>query len=336
MRDRGGLLCFVCLLSLLVVASCNYPTQNPGSDLRTLPEKGDQPAALVPTSPLIAGAGAGRQTRIVSGPAPPGAPATPLPIEPSISVSGEPVSLTIEQMPLPAFINTVFGDTLHLSFEIDPRLAQRTDPITLRTGRRLQPNEILALARAVLRDYGISVVASDRLVRIVPSEALLSQSPVVIRGRSSQEIAENLRPIYQYLPLANVSANDMAGWLQTAFGTKLRVSPAPQANAILVLGLPEDVQAANEAIRTLDQPRLAGRRSMRVEPVFWSPSQLAEKLADILRAEGYSVGTNLQNPAAIVMLPLRPNNSLVVFAADQKTLSHVEDWGTRPRPGNSG
>jgi general secretion pathway protein D len=325
MRDRGGLLRLACVLCPLVVAACTYPSGNPGADLRTLPERGEQPAALTPTSPLIAGPAA-RQTRIAPGPAPPSAPAAPIPIQPSISVSGEPVSLTIEQMPLPAFINTVFGDTLHLSFEIDPRLAQRTDPVTLRTGRPLQPSEILALASAVLRDYGISVVATDRLVRIVPSEALLSQSPVVIRGRSSREIAENLRPIYEYLPLANVSANDMAGWLQTAFGTKVRVSPAPQANAILVLGLPEDVEAANEAIRTLDQPRLAGRRSLRIEPVFWSPSQLAERLADILRAEGYSVGNNLQNPGALVMLPLRPNNSLVVFAADQKTLSHVEDW----------
>ncbi len=325
MRDRGKLLRVAHLLCLLVVAACTYPTQNPGADLRTLPEKAEQPAALAPTSPLIAGPSA-RQTRVLPGPAPPSAPATPIPTETSIHLSGEPVSLTIEQMPLPAFINTIFGETLHLSFEIDPKLAQRTDPVTLRTGRRLPPNEILALARAVLRDYGISVITTDTLVRIVPSEALLSQSPDVIRGRSSREVAESLRPIYEYLPLANVSANDMAGWLQTAFGTKVRVSPAPQANAILVLGLPEDVQAANEAIRTLDQPRLAGRRSLRIEPVFWSPSQLAEKLADILRAEGYSVGTNLQNPGALVMLPLRPNNSLVVFAADQKTLSHVEDW----------
>ncbi len=326
MRDRGGLLRLAHLLCLLVVAACTYPTGDPGADLRTLPEKAEQPAALVPTNPLIAGAATARQTRIVSGPAPPSAPAAPITTEPSISLSGEPVSLTIEQMPLPAFINTVFGETLHLSFEIDPKLAQRTDPVTLRTGRRLPPNEILALARAVLRDYGISVITADKLVRIVPSEALLSQSPDIIRGRSSGEIAENLRPIYEYLPMANVSANDMAGWLQTAFGAKIRISPAPQANAILVLGLPEDVRAANEAIRTLDQPRLAGRRSLRIEPVFWSPSQLVEKLADILRAEGYSVGTTLQNPGALVLLPLRPSNSLVVFAADQKTLSHVEDW----------
>jgi general secretion pathway protein D len=71
---------------------------------------------------------------------------------------------------------------------------------------------------------------------------------------------------------------------------------------------------------------LAGHRSLRIEPVFWSAAQLSEKLTDILRAEGYFVGPNLQNPGAVVVLPLRPSNTLVVFAGDQKTLTHVEAW----------
>src|SRR5262249_6909106 len=127
-------------------------------------------------------------------------------------------------------------------------------------------------------------------------------------------------------PLSNVSAADMVGWLQNAFGQKVRVSPATQSNAILLLGLPEDVQAANDAVRALDQPRLAGRRSIRIEPSFWTASQLAEKLSEILRAEGYSVSTSLQTPSAVVVLSLRPSNSVVVFGNDQKTLAHVEEW----------
>ena len=228
-------------------------------------------------------------------------------------------------MPLPAFINTVFGDTLHLSFEVDPRIAQRNDLITLRTGRPLSPSEIFALTRSVLRDYGIDVIFSGNLARVVPNEALMSQSPSVIRGRSTADVAENMRPIFQYVSLRGVSATDMAGWLQAALGAKLHLSTSPQANAVLILGLPEDIQAANEVIATLDQPRLAGHRSLRIEPVFWSAAQLSEKLIDILRAEGYFVGPNLQNPGAVVVLPLKPSNSLVVFA-DQKTLAHVETW----------
>jgi len=316
---------FCCLLCLLLLAACAGPVGNPGADLRTLPEKGEEPAALVPSSPLVAAGGA-QHTAILGGPPPPGAPETPIRPEAPFTLSGAPASLTIEQMPLPAFINTVLGDTLHLTFEVDPRIAQRNDLVTLRTGRPLSPSELLALARTVLRDYGIDVVFSGNLARVVPNEALMSQSPSVVRGRSTGDVAENMRPIFQYVSLRGVSASDMAAWLQAALGTKVRISTTPQGNAVLILGLPEDIQAANEVIGTLDQPRLAGHRSLRIEPVFWSAAQLSEKLIDILRAEGYFVGPNLQNPGAVVVLPLRPSNTLVVFASDQKTLTHVEAW----------
>jgi general secretion pathway protein D len=290
-----------------------------------LPEKGEEPAALVSSSPLVAAGGAHR-TAILGGPPPAGAPETPIRPEAPFTLSGAPASLTIEQMPLPAFINTVLGDTLHLTFEVDPRIAQRNDLVTLRTGRPLSPSELLALTRTVLRDYGIDVSFSGNLARVVPNEALMSQSPSVVRGRSTADVAENMRPIFQYVSLRGVSASDMAGWLQAALGNKLHISTSPQGNAVLILGLPEDIQAANEVMATLDQPRLAGHRSLRIEPVFWSAAQLSEKLIDILRAEGYFVGPNLQNPGAVVVLPLRPSNTLVVFATDQKTLTHVEAW----------
>jgi general secretion pathway protein D len=316
---------FCSLVCLLLLTACAAPVGNPGADLRTLPEKGEEPAALVSSSPLVAAGGA-QHTAILGGPPPPGAPETPIRPEAPFTLSGAPASLTIEQMPLPAFINTVLGDTLHLTFEVDPRIAQRNDLVTLRTGRPLSPSEILALARTVLRDYGIDVIFSGNLARVVPNEALMSQSPSVVRGRSTADVAENMRPIFQYVSLRGVSASDMAAWLQAALGTKVRISTTPQGNAVLILGLPEDIQAANEVIGTLDQPRLAGHRSLRIEPVFWSAAQLSEKLIDILRAEGYFVGPNLQNPGAVVVLPLRPSNTLVVFASDQKTLTHVEAW----------
>jgi general secretion pathway protein D len=316
---------FCCLICLSLLVACVSPVGNPGGDLRTLPEKGAEPAALVSSSPLVAAGGA-RRTAILGGPPPPGAAETPIRPEAPFTLSGAPASLTIEQMPLPAFINTVFGDTLHLSFEVDPRIAQRNDLVTLRTGRPLSPGEILALTRSVLRDYGIDIIFSGNLARVVPNEALMSQSPSVIRGRSTADVAENMRPIFQYVSLRGVSAADMAGWLQAALGNKLHISTSPQGNAVLILGLPEDIQAANEVMATLDQPRLAGHRSLRIEPVFWSAAQLSEKLIDILRAEGYFVGPNLQNPGAVVVLPLRPSNTLVVFATDQKTLTHVEAW----------
>ena len=317
-------LIFLLIAPLFGVSGCTQPVQLLESDLRSLPVKETAPSARIPTGPLIVGSARG--TNVRSGPAPPPAPEENIRPEPAVRLSGGPVSVTAEQMPLLTFINTIFSDTLHLTFQVDPKVAQRTDMVTLRTGRPLPPEQLLALTRAVLRDYGIAVTLTDNVARIVPSEALLLEAPSVIRARGTAETSESLRPIYQYLAMSNVSAAEMAGWLQSAFGTKIRVSPAAQSNAILLLGLPDDVRAADEAVRVLDQPRLAGRRSIRIEPSFWPAGQLAEKLSEILRAEGYSVSTSLQTPSALTVLSLRPSNSVVVFANDQKTLAHVDQW----------
>jgi general secretion pathway protein D len=318
--------CCAALSCVSLLSGCSGESaSNPGADLRTLPVKSGRAEALVPTSPLVSGRGIG-ETRITAGPPPPSEPPAPSRTESSIALSGPPATLTVEQMPLPAFINMVLGDTLHLNFQIDPKVAQRNELVTLRTSGPRPPGEIFALTRTVLHDYGIEVAYDGQLARVLANDTLLSQSPNIIRGRSTSEISENLRPVFQYVPMTSASAAEMASWLQNALGAKIKITPSPTGNALLILGLPEDVQAANEAIRTLDQPRFAGRRSLRVEPVYWSAGQLAEKLTDILRAEGYSVSSGLQNPGAVTLVPLRPSNVLVVFTADQKTLVHVEEW----------
>src|SRR5271165_4786088 len=151
-----------CLIGLATLAACAHPAENPGADLRTLPERTEVTAAVVPTTPLVAAGGAHR-TAVLGGPPPPAVAEPPIQPQAVVALSGAPANLTIEQMPLPAFINTVLGDTLHLNFEIDPRIAQRTELVTLRTGRPLPPNEILALTRTVLRDYGLEIVLSANL-----------------------------------------------------------------------------------------------------------------------------------------------------------------------------
>ncbi len=53
---------------------------------------------------------------------------------------------------------------------------------------------------------------------------------------------------------------------------------------------------------------------------------MAEDLAAVLRAEGYSVGTGGELGTAVILLPLRGVNKLVAFAADAATLNHVREW----------
>jgi len=309
----------------------------PGCDIS--PTKTDQFASLPPklqdqVEPDKFGAvieGTQKEKRIApkieEGPAPP-APlsasatyAKPLPV-----LTGQVASVSIEQMPIPAFINTILGETLHLTFEIDPKVTAKTDLVTLRTGGPKSAQDLLEITRQVLRTYGIQLSYDKDIVRARLSESLATEMPQIILGRTSPDIAESLRPVFQVLVLDQVNNQDMASWLSSAFGTKIKFIPSPSNNSIILLGLPDDVRAAAEGIRLLDQPRLAGRQSLKIAPVFWTAAALAEKLDDVLRAEGYNVSSAPVPPAAVTLLPLPTVDLVLAFSSDQKILDHVAKW----------
>jgi len=132
------------------------------------------------SSPSPDNSGASQVTRVVT---------TPAPLEfknPELS-SRQPLSfpypdneladVNFHDMPLPAFINEVYGNVLGVSFEIAPELAKLRDLVTLRTGSMQTPAELDKLARQVLNNYGISVTRQGDLLRFVASSKHGGNSP---------------------------------------------------------------------------------------------------------------------------------------------------------------
>ncbi|MBV8121838.1 MAG: type II secretion system secretin GspD [Alphaproteobacteria bacterium] len=274
------------------------------------------------------------RVRVAAGPRPPATelptgtesgPSLPLPQ----SRSGE--SLSLDQVPLPTFINEVFSKTLKLNVQIDPTVMSRNDLVTLRTAGPLSGQELFAMAQGVLADYGIAASWDGKVLHVVTDQQLMAAMPEVIRGRAVPQLPTALRPIFQVVDLHQVSASDMMQWLTNAYGQNVRVIASPSTSSIMLFGLPQNVQAAVEAVQVLDQARLAGRGSLRVSPVYWTARDLAAKLVQLLKAEGYDASAAESTPAAapggtITVVPVETNNSLIVFAADPKILAHARRW----------
>ena len=322
--------CVVFTTALLMIALCGCaPPRDFGSDASAIPTL---PAKLAASGPSTFGDAIIDNTRrtatlIEQGPAPP-APgnATVERLAPPPALKGQIDNLTIEEMPLPAFISTVLGDTLHLNFQVDTPIETRTDLVTLRTGGPRSAQDLLAITSGVLRTYGLQLAYEGEVVRVRQNEALKSEVPRILWGRVTPDVSTSSRPIFQMVPLGQVGAQDMANWIMTAYGQKITIVPSAVNNSIMLLGLPDDVRAAMDGIRLLDQPRLAGRRSLKIEPVFWSAAGFAERLIEVLKAEGYNASSNVQPPAAITILPVSRANTILVFTSDQATLDHVAHW----------
>jgi len=256
-------------------------------------------------------------------------------IKPSLSHS-QPVSINVENIPLPSFINEVFGNLLKLSFEIAPALQKSKDLVTLRVVEPQKPIELYNIAKKVLVNYGVDIEIEEKLLRFVVGNKNASKTPpLLISGRALPNVPLSHRPIFQFVPLTAVRNTMVAGTLRGLYGgSKLNISEDPNRNAILLKGTSNLVNQAIEAIKFLDQPYMRGRHSVRINPVFLSASELAKQLNQVLRTEGYasSIGATL---GSIILLPMDTINSVIVFSVDKKILDHALQWArTIDTPGH--
>lgn len=242
-------------------------------------------------------------------------------------LAGGPLSFNLEGLPLPAFINELYGNLLGLSFEISPDLKNKKDLVTLRISDPLARDDLYPLAGRVLNSYGVEVVQQENLLRFVRARGKAgSDPPLLVSGRTLPDVPINHRPIFQIVHLYSVSANKVRGWINQAYeGQGLVVQGDQEQSHLIINGPPRVVAQAVEAVGLFDQPGLRGRYSVRIEPVFQSPVQLADALIQVLRGEGYAASDSPEK-GAVLILPLEQVNAVLVFTGDRALLKHVRRW----------
>ena len=243
------------------------------------------------------------------------------------NLAGEDLVVSFNNMPVPGFINEVFGEQLGLSFTIDPAVQKLSDLVTLRVIEPVSPSELFRIAQRTLAAYGIGIDLKQNLYVFSPDKNVsTSDSPLVITGMALPEVPQSHRPYFVFVPLKVISNNKIIGWLNQALkGTDISITQIPDGNSLLLQGRYNAVNQALAMIEALDQPLLRGKYSRVVEPAFSRVDQLSKDLVQVLKSEGYDA--SLRPPlGSIIILPLSSSNQLIIFAAEDSVVDHVADW----------
>lgn len=269
-----------------------------------------------------------KETQFSKGPKPPAAIAGNLrPVTPKTQpneAAGD-LTVSIEQMALPAFIQAIYGGILQLNYSVDPVVATRTDLITFRTPKPLSAERLSEIAGQLLKSYGVAVQDFGGVLRIVPDTSTASTLPLVRRGRAQSTVPLPLRPVFHYIETESVRPSNFLPTLKTMLGEKVKLE-ADNFGGLLLSGQPDDVKVALELIQVFDQPGLKGQNSTRIVPRFWAAEEFSRRLGDVLRAEGYNVGNQPGGNEPITLLALPPVNSVLVFASSNEVMGHILDW----------
>ncbi|WP_397535363.1 secretin N-terminal domain-containing protein [Roseateles sp.] len=303
-------------------------------------------AASSPLTTVSAGQGeAGLRVQTIAAPPAPVSRARgdagPAAVTPGIDAKAV-SAINLEQIALGSFAQIVFAEVLKKNVSVDSRVLARRDLVTFRTGGAQTAEQIESAVKLLLKTYGVSALDTGGLIRVVPDDASAAVFPEIRRGSANPETPASLRPIFHLVELQAVRPAEVSIWLRTVFGERVKTQEDPSRNALLVSGNTDNVTAALEAIRVLDQPVMAGRGSLALTPSYWSADDLARRLYDVLSAEGYvvqPVGTNLGSGtrSPIILLPVTALNSVFVFANSEALLSHIKGWAVRlDRPNERG
>jgi general secretion pathway protein D len=242
-------------------------------------------------------------------------------------LQGEAVSVNYNNIPLPNFINQVFGEQLGMSFTLQPDIRKQQDLVTLRITRAVTPQELFRIARTTLSAYGIMINREDGvLVFVIDKSSKSGQPPLLVSGRTLPDVPDSQRPIFMFVPLEVVSNAKVKSWLSDVMtGVDLTVQEDPVRNAVVLVGKSQEVEQALSIIKSLDQPLMRGKFSLSVQPVYVPVKDLANDLERILQSEGFDAS---QRPplGSVIVLPLQGSNTLIVFAPNQRTLDHVRQW----------
>ena len=243
------------------------------------------------------------------------------------AMSTGPVSVNVQNVPVPVFANEVFGNMLGLNMTMSPEVSKLQELVTLRTENRQQPRDLFLLSRQLLAEYGVAVTVEGKLVKlsVAPKDSSLVP-PLIISGRALPQVPISHRPVFQLVELDVVRSGDAIRWLTTLFGQDIKVLDESGRNSIIISGKPSLVQQAVEALRVFDRPLMRGRISTRLEPAFMSAEELANRLVDVMNVQGYGANRNVGTPSSVIILPIAVANSVLVFATTQDALNYAVSW----------
>src|SRR3546814_888934 len=113
----------------------------------------------------------------------------------------KPVSLVVDGMPLPAFINVVFGEELGFPLEIEQSVRNRPDLVSLRLTEPQPPEKLYLIAAELLKDYGVQIGQRGSVLRFSPVADPGAEAPQLITTRSLPDVPAGQRTVFVAVPL---------------------------------------------------------------------------------------------------------------------------------------
>jgi general secretion pathway protein D len=237
----------------------------------------------------------------------------------AVSAEGD-ITLNFVNADVKDVIRAVLGDILQANFTIDPKV-QGT--ITLQTSHPINRNSVLPVLEGALRLNGLGVVRSDDLYTVTPSGDVM-RFGAGVGGRSSIAMADQPGYGLRVVPMAYVSAEEMAGLLRSFMPQDSVIRTIPSRNVLLLGGTQNEIATMLDTVGIFDVNWYTGMSFGLFTPRNVEAKTIVKELEVIFGLSVKQAGT-----PPIRIIPVERINAVLAIAANTDTLREVESWVDR-------
>ena len=293
--------------------------RDPFASIRSADLRAHFPAA---TDPQIGNSGQSSEPLLFPGSAAEPAPSTGGPTadfrvasaDPAAVVRGDGVELNFEGAEIQNVAKTVLGDTLGISFVVDPRVQGN---VTLASTGPIPRKDVLPVFESVLRMSNAAVVHEGNLVKIVPV-AEASGTGAVNIGAGQAGFGVSIVPLHY--TAATTIARTAENFLSRAGAIKIDQA----RNLLLIQGTTAERQAALDVVAAFDVEWMRNQ-SVGVYPLkSTSPETMIKELERVFES-----GDGGQGQGVVRFQPISRMNAVLVVTKNPKFLERATQWVQR-------
>ena len=231
------------------------------------------------------------------------------------------VSVAVDEMHLPDFIHYIFSDIFHVNYIVDSKVKKSKELITLNLNQRITEHQLFEIVMDVLKQHRLLVYTKENIYYI--SKDSKTRDIVIGIGAAVNDIPATVGEIQQIIPVKHADVQNLFEFLPRS--PDIKVVPAVRENMLVVTGNREQIEQVINIVNLLDRPAMRGRFAGMLHLKYWSPSDIAVKLKEILTQEGIPV-TEQPGRKGIYINKLERWGTILFFAAEKEWLERIKYW----------
>ena len=246
-----------------------------------------------------------------------------------IVVKGGKVKVTVEDIPIPLFIDLIFSKVLNVNYTVNAEVKALKNTITLNINKPQLKQQVFEVVKEILLQEGVETIKENGTFFLsklnkVHTPSVANMSNYIGYGRTLNNDISDTKDVIQFVPYHYINPKNSVGILRKAGFTTLDFY-YPINGIQMIRAKAGVVRRALKLIQLIDRPFLKGKTSYLINLEYIDVSKFSKRIRKIFKLEGINTSDSMVN-GTLLMSEIPELNSLLIISPNDTWFKKILYW----------